>query len=86
MSEPLTVLCVNGESDPAETGSFIEMHKLGVDITVIALWLGHESPATTHRYIEADLAIRRVLTLSRPRIAKITYEPAAISDAETESI
>ncbi len=29
------MLCVNGESDPAETGSFIEMHKRGVDITVI---------------------------------------------------
>ena len=35
MSKPLTVLCVNGESDPAETGSFIEMHKAGVEITVI---------------------------------------------------
>mgnify|MGYP002622441038 CR=1 FL=1 len=32
---PLTVLAVNGESDPAETGSFIEMHRMGVDITVI---------------------------------------------------
>ncbi len=35
MSKPLAVLCVNGESDPAETGSFIEMHKSGVDITVM---------------------------------------------------
>jgi len=35
----LKVLCVNGESDPAETGSFIEMHKAGVDITVIT-WPG----------------------------------------------
>jgi len=36
------------------------MHLLqsGVDITVIALWLGHESPATTHLYIEADLAMK----------------------------
>lgn len=39
MSKPLTVLCVNGESDPAETGSFIEMHKAGVDITVMT-WPG----------------------------------------------
>ncbi|MDA0681650.1 MAG: glycosyltransferase family 4 protein [Proteobacteria bacterium] len=39
MTKPLTVLCVNGESDPAETGSFIEMHKRGVDITVIT-WPG----------------------------------------------
>lgn len=36
------------------------MHLLqaGVDITVIALWLGHEDPATTHLYIEADLAMK----------------------------
>ena len=36
------------------------MHLLqaGVDISVIALWLGHESPATTHQYIEADLAMK----------------------------
>jgi integrase/recombinase XerD len=29
-----------------------------VDITVIALWLGHESTQTTHGYIEADLALK----------------------------
>ena len=36
------------------------MHLLqaGVDISVIALWLGHESPTTTHQYIEADLAMK----------------------------
>ena len=36
------------------------MHLLqaGVDITVIALWLGHESPATTHLYLEADLTMK----------------------------
>jgi site-specific recombinase XerD len=40
------------------------MHLLqaGVEITVIALWLGHESPETTHQYVEADLAMKeRVL-------------------------
>jgi site-specific recombinase XerD len=33
------------------------MHMLnsGTDITGIALWLGHESPETTHIYVEADL-------------------------------
>lgn len=33
------------------------MHLLqaGVDLSVIALWLGHESPTTTHHYLEADL-------------------------------
>lgn len=36
------------------------MHLLqaGVDITVIALWLGHESTATTHHYVEANLAMK----------------------------
>ena len=36
------------------------MHLLqaGVDISVIALWLGHESPVTTHHYVEADLAMK----------------------------
>lgn len=31
----------------------------GVDISVIALWLGHESIETTHIYIEADLATKQ---------------------------
>ena len=36
------------------------MHLLqaGVDISVIAHWLGHESPITTHQYVEADLAMK----------------------------
>jgi site-specific recombinase XerD len=37
------------------------MHLLqsGTDLAVIALWLGHESPATTHQYLEADLAAKQ---------------------------
>ncbi len=45
------------------------MHLLqsGVDITVIALWLGHESPATTHMYVEADLTMKqRALSRLQP--------------------
>ena len=36
------------------------MHLLqaGVDISVIALWLGHESPVTTHHYVEADVTMK----------------------------
>jgi hypothetical protein len=30
----------------------------GVDITVIALWLGHEDVQTTHVYLQADLAMK----------------------------
>lgn len=36
------------------------MHLLqsSVPFNVIALWLGHESATTTHRYVEADLAMK----------------------------
>ena len=36
------------------------MHLLqsGVPFNVIALWLGHESVTTTHRYVEANLAMK----------------------------
>jgi site-specific recombinase XerD len=50
------------------------MHLLqaGVDISVIALWLGHETPATTHQYVEADLTMkeRALARLQQPN-AKI---------------
>ncbi|PSM30589.1 tyrosine-type recombinase/integrase, partial [Haliangium sp. UPWRP_2] len=37
------------------------MHLLqaGVDPSVIALWLGHESLQTTHIYVEADLRMKQ---------------------------
>jgi site-specific recombinase XerD len=44
------------------------MHLLqsGVDLTVIALWLGHESPETTHQYVEADLKMKEeILTKAK---------------------
>ena len=48
------------------------MHLLqaGVDISVIALWLGHESPVTTHHYVEADLSMkeRALSTLHEPEV------------------
>jgi len=49
----------------------------GVDITVIALWLGHENPSTTHMYIEADLSMKeRALRRLQPLGAKSTrYKP-----------
>jgi site-specific recombinase XerD len=44
----------------------------GVDISVIALWLGHESIETTHVYVEADLASKeRALTKLAPAGAKV---------------
>lgn len=55
------------------------MHLLqaGVDLTVIALWLGHESTATTHMYVEADLTMkeRALNSLQAPLIRAQRYRP-----------
>lgn len=49
----------------------------GVDLTTIALWLGHESPATTHMYMEADLAMkeRALQALADPATRTGRYHP-----------
>lgn len=31
----------------------------GVDISTIAIWLGHENIETTHKYMVADIEIKR---------------------------
>ena len=55
------------------------MHMLqaGVDITVIALWLGHENPATTHLYVEADLTMkeRALQAVQSPHMKQMRYRP-----------
>jgi site-specific recombinase XerD len=55
----------------------MNMLQSGVDITVIALWLGHESPATTHMYVEADLAMkeRAIKRLQAPNVKTARYRP-----------
>lgn len=55
------------------------MHLLqsGVDITVIAVWLGHESTSTTHMYIEADLEMKKraIQKAATPTTGRDTYRP-----------
>ena len=55
------------------------MHLLqsGVAFSVIALWLGHESTTTTHRYVEADLAMkeRALARLQEPKSKTHRYRP-----------
>jgi site-specific recombinase XerD len=55
------------------------MHLLqsGVDVTVIALWLGHESTTTTHMYIEADLSMKKraLERLHPPQTGRSGYRP-----------
>jgi integrase len=43
----------------------------GIDIAVIALWLGHERMETTQIYLHADLALKeRALARTEPPDAK----------------
>jgi integrase/recombinase XerD len=61
---------VAGANCPSLKGKHIHRHAIrhttgshllqsGVDISVIALWLGHEGIETTHMYVEADLASKQ---------------------------
>ena len=55
------------------------MHLLqsSVAFSVIALWLGHESTITTHRYVEADLAMKdkALARLQEPETKMCRYHP-----------
>lgn len=51
----------------------LHLLQAGVDIAVIALWLGHESIETTHGYIEADLEMKqRALEKLTPATATVS--------------
>lgn len=41
----------------------------GVDLSVIALWLGHEQIETTHQYMEVNLAMKKAALASLPAIS-----------------
>jgi integrase len=55
------------------------MHLLqgGVDTTVMALWLGHESPVTTHGYVKADLRRKQqaLNLLAAPGVCSARFQP-----------
>jgi site-specific recombinase XerD len=55
------------------------MHLLqsGVALSVIALWLGHESTTTTHRYVEANLEMKAkaLARLQEPDTKMRRYRP-----------
>jgi len=56
------------------------MHLLqaGVLPEVIALWLGHESPNTTHLYVEADLAMKQKILqrVTPPKGSRTVFRPS----------
>ena len=49
----------------------------GVDIAVIALWLGHEHVATTHIYLHADMnhKERAIARVTPPGTTPGRYQP-----------
>lgn len=55
----------------------MELLQHGVDLTVIALWLGHESPETTQIYVQADLKMKeKALAKTTPANVKPgRYQP-----------
>lgn len=59
------------------------MHLLqaGVDFSVIALWLGHESTTTTHRYVEANLAMKQQ-ALERLQETSVNMSRYSVKDDE----
>jgi integrase len=50
----------------------------GVDTSVIALWLGHQSPVTTHIYLHADMTTkeRALARIPEPNTTPGRYRPA----------
>ncbi|MFH1124413.1 MAG: tyrosine-type recombinase/integrase [Pseudomonadota bacterium] len=55
----------------------IHLLQSGIDISVIALWLGHESPVTTHHYLQADLTMKKQVLerLAPPHTKNILFKP-----------
>jgi site-specific recombinase XerD len=49
----------------------------GVDTSVIALWLGHEDPSSTHAYLHADMTIKEkaLARIQPPTTSPGRYQP-----------
>lgn len=60
----------------------------GVDISTIAIWLGHESIETTHKYMVADIEIKRkaMEKLNEPSASSFNYKPSGSILAFLESL
>jgi integrase len=59
-------------------GTAMELLRHGVDRSVIALWLGHESVETTQMYLHADLRLKEeALSHTTPLLVKPSrYKPS----------
>lgn len=52
----------------------------GIDTSVIALWLGHESPVTTHIYLHADMTVKEqaLSRINGPNTTPGRYRPTDV--------
>lgn len=50
----------------------------GVDISTIAIWLGHENINTTHKYMEVDIEMKQRMLerLTEPAVGSYRYKPS----------
>ena len=46
-------------SEKVQITAAMQLLHAGVDTSVIALWLGHETPQSTQHYLHADLALKQ---------------------------
>lgn len=57
------------------------MHLLqsGVDLSVIALWLGHENITTTHHYMQADIEMKKraLRKMAAPNASVVRFRPSS---------
>ena len=58
-------------------GTAMALLEANVPIEVIALYLGHESPKTTHLYVEASLAMKKLALakVNPPRVTRNRFRP-----------
>ena len=70
--------CGASGSAPYRHTTAMSLLQAGVDLSVIALWLGHESVTTTHHYLEADLNMKEqaLAALQSPPLPKKRFKPS----------
>lgn len=54
-----TMACKNATPHAMRHSCAMQMRASGIDVTTIALWLGHESPDSSRPYLHADLALKQ---------------------------
>ena len=66
----------------------LRMLQSGVDISTIAIWLGHDSIITTHKYMEADLEMKRqtLEKMGDPGNSAYHFTPDAVIMAFLDSL